>query len=133
MLAALTTGCGSAASETATRAEDTRAPAHANFTLYVSNQSFDRPAIDIRVEIDGKVVVRDGFEVEDQHNWVEFPLALRAGPHEIRATSAQGDAELLRTFHVRGKRWAVLDYWCCDDAADPRFTFDLSKRPIAFA
>jgi hypothetical protein len=130
-LAIAVAGCGSG--ETRTRAETARSPGPANFTLYVSNQSFERPTIDIRVEIDGTVVANDEFEVENQHNWVEFRLPLSRGRHVVRATSARGEAELRRTFRVKGKRWAVLDYWCCDDAADPRFTFDLSKRPIAFA
>lgn len=124
-------GCGSADDDALTRADTVGAAGNGNFTLYVSNQSFEHPAIDIRVHIDGKLVVADEFEVEDQHTWVAFRLALRTGTHVIRAEAS--DAELRRTFRVKGKRWAVLDYWCCDDAEDPRFTFDVSKRPIAFA
>lgn len=130
-LAILAAGCGSA--DASVREDTVRAPGKGNFTLYVSNQSFERPTIDVRVEIDGRIVVAEEFEVEDQHNWLEFRLPLRPGSHVIHATSRRGGAELRRTFRVKGKRWAVLDYWCCDDAADPRFTFDVSKRPVAFA
>ena len=130
-LGILAVGCGSV--DPTTRAEDVRGPGKGNLTLYVSNQSCERPAIDIRVEIDGKLLVSDEFEVGNQHNWVEFRLPLRSGAHVITAWSRQGDAELRRSFRVEGKRWAVLDYWCCDDPRDPRFTFDVSKRAIAFA
>jgi hypothetical protein len=129
-LALLAAGCAAAD----VRGEEApRSPGRGNFTLYVSNQSFERPEVDIRVEIDGEVVTSDEFPVENQHTWVEFRLPLRPGTHVIRVTSDQGGAALERTFGVRGKRWAVLDYWCCDDAKDPRFTFDVYKRPIAFA
>ena len=124
-------GCGAA--EAVTREEGPRSPGRGNFTLYVSNQSFERAEVDIRVEIDGDVVASDEFPVENQHNWVEFRLPLRPGTHVIRAITERGDATLERTFRVKGKRWAILDYWCCDDAQDPRFTFDVFKRPVAFA
>ena len=128
---ALAVGCSS---RDARRNETPRAGAgDANLTLYVSNQSFARPAVDVRVEIDGDVVVSDEFDVDDQHNWVEFSVPLASGSHVISATSETGEAELRRTFRVEGERWAVLDYWCCDDARDPRFTFRVSKRPIVFA
>ena len=123
-------GCG--AVQDASPREPPRAAGHGNFTLYVSNQSFERADVDIRVEIDGERVVDDQFSVENQHNWVDFRLPLRGGKHVLRATSTSGDAALERVFHTRGRRWAVLDYWCCDDADDPRFTFLISKRPLAF-
>ena len=130
-LAVLAVGCGT--TEAVTREDPPRAPAKGNLVLYVSNQSFDRPEVDIRVEIDGHVVASDEFPVENQHNWVEFRLPLRPGKHVIRATTERGDATLERTFRVKGKRWAVLDYWCCDHGEDPHFTFALHKRAIAFA
>ena len=106
---------------------------NANFFLYVSNQSFARPTVDIRVEIDGRPVVADEFAVENQHNWVECPLRLGDGAHVLHAESTEGGAAVIRTFRARGKRWAVLDYWCCDDPSEPKFTFYVARRPIAFA
>jgi hypothetical protein len=131
VLGLLAAGC--AAADAVMREEAPRSPGSGSFTLYVSNQSFERPEIDIRVEIDGKVVASDEFPVENQHNWIEFRLPLRPGSHVIRASTERGDATLEHTFRVQGKRWAVLDYWCCDDAQDPRFTFEVFRRPVAFA
>ncbi len=131
VLALAAAGCGSEAAlpDPGPAAE----PRGETVTLYVSNQSFDRPKVDIRVEIDGRVVVADDFAVENQHNWVEFRLRLRPGEHVLRATTQAGDATLERSFTVAGQRWAVLDYWCCEHGNEPHFTFDVSKRRIAFA
>jgi hypothetical protein len=105
-----------------------------NFTLYVSNQSFERGDVDIAVFIDGRLAVDDDFEVGDQHNWIEFTFELGNGPHTLRAESLKGDALLEKRFEVAGKRWAVVDYWCCDsEHGEPRFSFDISNQPIGFA
>jgi hypothetical protein len=108
-------------------------PPAGNVTLYVSNQSFDRSPVDIRVEIDGREVVRGDFAVEDQHNWVEYTLRLEPGRHTVRARSHAGDAVLEKTLLVRGRTWVVVDYWCCGEPNDPRFTFYASRKPIGFA
>ena len=36
-------------------------------------------------------VVDDDFDVEDQHNWIYFPLSLPAGSHEVVAKSDSGE------------------------------------------
>ena len=105
-----------------------------NFTLYVSNQSFDRGKVDITVWINGFVAVDADFEVGNQHNWSEFRFNLADGPHTIRAATAAGETVFEETFQVEGKRWAVVDYWCCDSTQDePKFSFNVSREPIAFA
>ena len=108
-------------------------PAPGNFRLYVSNQSFDRPTVDIAVFIDGVRVAAREFEVKGQHNWIEFGAELAAGEHELRAVSESGDAELVKTFTSGSKNWAVVDYWCCGEPEDPHFTFHLSDKPVGFA
>ena len=106
----------------------------ANFHLYVSNQSFDRPTVDIEVFVDDERVVpaRD-FAVEGQHNWILFDLRLERGAHRLRAVSKDGNAELSRSFRTGRETWVVLDYWCCGEPEDPRFTFNLSDEPVGFA
>jgi hypothetical protein len=105
-----------------------------NFTLYVSNQSFERQKVHIKVWIDAFVAVDDDFEVGNQHNWIDFTFDLDDGKHTLRAESVAGEAVLEETFQVEGKRWAVVDYWCCDSGqAEPKFTFMVSEEPIAFA
>lgn len=109
------------------------ARAQGNFTLYVSNQSFAEPAVDVVVTIDGVQVVSQTFEVKNQHNWVPFTQRLAAGRHSLVARTRSGRATFSRSFVTGARNWAVVDYWCCD-AADggPHFTFNLSDRPLAF-
>ncbi len=42
---------------------------HANFHLYVSNQSFADPSIDIIAKIGERAVVAGQFKVKNQHHW----------------------------------------------------------------
>jgi hypothetical protein len=108
-----------------------------NFVLYVSNQSFELPTIDVLVEVDGQRVVDEDLEVGNQHNWKRFVLELSPGRHTLVARSSRGDALLQRSFVVSGKRWAVLDYWYYSGAngtPEPKhFTFIIRKKPIGFA
>ena len=81
-----------------------------NVTVYVSNQSFDRDTVDIRVLIDGRPAVDDDFAVLNQHNWVEFRFSLDDGRHLIYAESLDGEAILEEHFEVReiaGRSWTT--------------------------
>ena len=108
------------------------------FTLYVSNQSFAISPVDIQVEIDGEVVVREYFDVGNQHNWRAFTLSLPAGKHRLRVSSTRGEAELSEEFDVKGEHWAVVDYWCSPKltrGAGPtpkHFSFTVEDKPIYF-
>jgi hypothetical protein len=131
------TGCGGGSEDPAPVIEGPPTLEQAengNFTLYVSNQSFDRAKVDITVWINGFVAVYGEFEVGNQHNWSEYRFNLADGPHTIRAATTSGGALLEETFEVEGKRWAVVDYWCCDTAqGEPKFSFLVSEEPIGFA
>ena len=104
----------------------------ADLLLYVSNQSFDDERVRLTVEVDGVVVVDDDFDVEGQHNWIRFALAMPAGDHEVTASSDTG-AALSETFRVPGDepRFAVLDHWGEEGGAD--LTWSFHRRPVAFA
>ena len=138
----LVAGCSDTAADTGTTtragvpgaASEERLPEapEGNFTLYVSNQSFDIPAVDIRIRLDGLEAVEDTFAVEDQHNWVEFVFDLPEGTHVIEAISERGDAELVRKFKVTAEHWAVVDYWYYP-GEKKRFSFSISDTPIGFA
>jgi hypothetical protein len=81
-------------------------------TLYVSNQSFEDPSVQIAISIDGVVVVDETFAVEGQHNWIAFELDVSPGDHILTATSNTG-AQLTVEFTTKAgqPRWAVVDYW----------------------
>jgi len=105
--------------------------AEADLVLYVSNQSFEDEVVGLTVTIDDVTVVDGDFHVEDQHNWVSFPLALPEGGHEITAESDSG-ATLHESFEVpQGKRrYAVIDHWA-DGAA--RLSWQFYRQPVGFA
>jgi hypothetical protein len=129
-------GCGRATDKSPPVAQGPPALEQAengNFTLYVSNQSFERDNVDIAILIDGRPAVDDDFDVGNQHNWIEFRFELADGEHTLRVDSLGGDAVLEKRFEVKGKRWAVVDYWCCNDPREPKFTFRVSAQPLAFA
>jgi hypothetical protein len=70
------------------------------------------------------------FDVEGQHRWVLFDIAVPVGALRIRANSLHGQASLTgESLEVPGERWAVLEY-----GYEPRsrFTLRLSDRPVAF-
>lgn len=104
----------------------------ADLMLYVSNQSFEDEEVRLSVAIDGVTVVDDDFHVEDQHNWVSFPVRLSAGPHEITAESDSG-ARLRKTFEVPGDktRYAVIDHWTEDGSVELTWLFQ--RQPVGFA
>jgi hypothetical protein len=102
-------------------------------TLYVSNQSFDDPNVQIAVSIDGVVVVDQNFAVEGQHNWITFEPDVPPGDHTLTATSNTG-AELTVEFATKAgqPQWAVVNYWWYPGDGPREFTFDISDEPIGF-
>ena len=81
-------------------------------TLFISNQSLADSTVSITITIDGETVIDQDFDVEGQHNWVEFTPAVGPGDHTITATSSTG-AEFSVDFNLPEDepRWAVIDYW----------------------
>ncbi len=106
--------------------------AEADLVLYVSNQSFDDEKVRLTVAIDGVTVVDGDFDVEGQHNWVSFPLAMSIGRHEITAESDSGGT-LRTSFEIRrGKTsYAVIDHWTKDGTGD--LTWKFQRQPMGFA
>jgi len=104
----------------------------ADLVLYVSNQSFEDSTVRIEVVVDGVTVVDDDFAVEGQHNWIDFPLALEPGSHEVSARTDSG-ATLRESFEVPDDetRYAVIDHWGRGD--DAELTWLLETEPIGFA
>lgn len=93
--------------------------ADANFVLHVSNQSYDDETVRIEVVVDDVTVVDGDFAVEGQHNWIQFPLAVEPGTHEITARAGSG-ARLAESFEVPADepRYAVIDHWGEDDGPE---------------
>lgn len=104
----------------------------ADLVLYASNQSFDDEEVRLTIAVDGVTVVDGDFHVEDQHNWISFPLTLPPGAHEITAEADSG-ATLRESFEVPGDkpRYAVIDHWGEGESAE--LTWAFQRQPMAFA
>ena len=107
-----------------------------NSHLYVTNQSFAIPVVDIEIKIDGKVVASEDFAVGLQHTWKEIPLALSDGKHSIAVRSKKGKAKLKKKFVVKGSHWALLSFWYYPKThyePTPRhFIFRIQDEPVIF-
>jgi len=109
-----------------------------NFVLTVSNQSFAIDPVDIKIYIDGKLALDQEFDVgtgiRRQHNWQMFQFQLPDGIHKFRAESIRGQVSLEKQFEIKGKRWAVLDYWFYPDTHDEpiakHFSFGVSDKRL---
>lgn len=107
-----------------------------NVTLIVSNQSFSLSPVDIEVSIDGEVVVRDHFDVGDQHAFYYYTLSLSPGQYEVHVVSNRGETGLTREFTVTGKHWAYVRFsyapWYADDPVPAQFTWSVTDRQRHF-
>jgi hypothetical protein len=114
-----------------------------NFILYVSNQSSAIDPVDIKIFIDGEVVVEQNFSQNGGHNWKKFQLSLSKGIHSIYAVSIKGEVKLEKEFEVKDKHWVAIDYGyfpllkpCssnyCGEFTPRQFNFDMRDEPIYF-
>lgn len=112
---------------------DVPGPDSATLHLYVSNQSFDISPVDIDVWLEGTHVVAGGFDVEGQHNWILFDVAVPAGTRTLHAEGLGGSVSIDEAVAIPAERWGVLDFWYYPgDPTHPMFTWHLSERPVGF-
>jgi hypothetical protein len=110
--------------------------------LYLGNESWERPRIDLEIKVDGAAVYRDTLErgkglVEPPPGKQEVRLALPPGQHSIQAKTLRGQAYFSTTFTLTGKEWASLAYWYNPDPRGigpipPGFSFTTRAEPIRF-
>lgn len=101
-------------------------PETPNFTLYVSNQSFEMDVVDIEVRLDGELAVTGDFEVGSQHTWLPFHFQLSPGLHTLTSTTRTGSrkVELSSTVQVSDERdYGVLSFWTGREGATFAFNF----------
>ena len=78
-------------------------------------------------------MVDGDFHVEDQHNWVSFPLALPSGGHEVTAESDSG-ATLRESFEVPGRQDALRGHRPLGlRVTQADLTWQFQRQPLAFA
>ncbi len=114
-----------------------------DLTLFVSNQSYADRSVDIVVTLDGDTIIERGFNVGDQHNYIEHRIRLDAGAHTLRAltTIADEEVELSEEFTIDPgqRRYSALSYWHYEPSSardtsfdPPQFSFDIQDEPIGF-
>ena len=104
-----------------------------NFTLTVSNQSFDIDPVDILVKIDGITVIDDEFLVKQQHNYHHFDFILKPGTHTIYAESIKGKSQLNEEFTIEKELWASLNFQYYEgDETLPKLRLKISETKLGF-
>lgn len=106
----------------------------ADLHLWVSNQSLADNSVVLRVSIDGTGIVDRRFAVENQHNWVLFPVQVRPGLHVVRVVSDTG-VEIQETFTMpeAGRQYAAVDYENNVDGRARHVNWFIRSTPIVFA
>ncbi|MEZ4360489.1 MAG: hypothetical protein R3B48_09925 [Kofleriaceae bacterium] len=108
------------------------APANPNFTLFVSNQSFEMTPVDISVYVDDKLAVVGDFEVGSQHSWFDFDFQLGAGVHQVRGVTKQGRRIVSLTSMVEvsdDHDFGVLTFWTDREGAEFHFVLQ-DEEPV---
>jgi hypothetical protein len=104
-----------------------------NFTLTVSNQSFDIDPVDILVKIDGITVIDDEFLVKQQHNYHRFEFILKPGIHTIFAESIKGKYQFNEEFTIEKELWASLSFLYSEgQETPPELRLIISETMIGF-
>ena len=104
-----------------------------NFSLTVSNQSFDIDPVDILVKIDGITVIDDEFLVKQQHNYHHFEFLLKPGTHTIYAESNRGNHQLNEEIIIEKELWASLDFQYHEgDETLPELRLIISETELGF-
>ena len=121
--ALLVSGCRDSGTEPAVVVEK------GNFTLYVGNQSLEKPTMAITVTVDGRQLVSTDFQVGDQ---LRLALDLAAGPRRVVARAGDGRViDATFTMPEDGERWGVLTFYASAAYYAPHFQWQyLEEEPI---
>jgi hypothetical protein len=100
------------------RAERTRTTVtfeESTLVLLVSNQSYDRPAVGMRVEVDGEVIANQVFTHGSGHTYASFPLKIDPGPREVTVVADDGTTLEVTVDLPAERRWLTVLYWSGGD------------------
>ncbi len=115
--------------------------------LLVSNQSFYHERVPIEVSIGGVTVVDQQFDVEGQHAWIQFPIALDTETVSVTATvpsdpTADRETEVSETLSLTvppgEQRWMTIAYFASDPGSNtkpesrPRVDADITDQMPGF-
>jgi hypothetical protein len=95
--------------------------------LWVSNQSFVTPVIDLRLTTDGEEIWRGELETGQQHNWKSATVQIPSGPVSLNVREERTSAQASRDLDD-GSR----ELWVAVAFDDPqRIAIDIFDHPIA--
>ncbi len=105
-----------------------------DFALYIGNRAFEPGAIDIRVEIDGRTVVQEVFEIDIQVPYTRFRLDLTPGKHRLKAETRRGQAILEREISIPEESHITMSYyyyepWFLGGETGPMITYHAEETP----
>lgn len=100
--------------------------------LTISNQSFVKPVVQVRVVLDeSNLIVNDYFSIENQHNFKEYFFPLHDNNHSLKITTK--DNLITKNFNTKNNKNifnVVIMIW--NDGTEESVTFDISKEPFLF-
>ena len=99
------------------------------FILHAGNQSGYKNEVDIKVWVDGTLVVDEDFQVLDHHHWKAYKIKLCNGSHDLEAESETGGARMRFKFEVKNEvDYGLLNFWNNPKEGVPgSFTFETGK------
>lgn len=102
-----------------------------NLTLYVSNQSYEKPEVGIDVWLDDTKYISSTFAVGDQHNYVKYQFQVPPGEH--RLTAEASGTQIAEPIIITDKHWAFVGFWYSPDSDDaPRLSMLFQDEPLYF-
>jgi len=107
-----------------------------NLIVYLSNQSQEKPSVDINLFIDGKLMV-DIVQDYQLHGRSRFGFKLKKGKHELKLISQIGETTLEKEFIIAENHWMAISYYFSTGKRGglvkaPVFAFRFQNEPIYF-
>ncbi len=98
--------------------------------LFISNQSYGDPEIDVTVTVDGEVVVDRSFSVENQHTTVSYRLPLEPGDHELVIRTGTGATQDQVVTLGSDRRYLYVSYLGDGPSTPVPFSIRESDQPL---
>jgi hypothetical protein len=84
--------------------------------LWVSNQSFAEPSIELEVLVDGRTVAHDTYEVDAQHTFIQYEVIWSDAMDEVVVRWDGGEVVV---GPVEAGNGVIVQYWGADTEGDP--------------
>jgi hypothetical protein len=99
-----------------------------NFTVYVWRVDGDVDPGDLRLYIDGRLLMERDYSYNGRSR-IKFECQLEEGTHALRSLSRNGLVESSRTFSPSATPWAVVEYAIMESGVVDLTMNFVSKKP----